>query len=99
MPRASIPGPGWNNPLLPDLPTVSSKNGILDTHMTVSGESIEFPGSGLRWNARVYNKSFCGPLIRLKRSDRLKIRVVNKLGPNPKEPEVWLRKEGQAAIN
>lgn len=85
----------WKSPPLPEFKTVTSVNGVLDTVLTVDPMTVDFSGSGLRLTTRVYNNSFAGPLLRIRRSDRLKVNLINKLGTNAPGEGAWPRKEGQ----
>lgn len=92
-----LPPPPQNEELK-QMPEVHSKNGLLETTLVVSTAWIEVPGTGVRLLSRVYNGSYPGPTLRMKRGDRIKIKLINDLGPNVPDDVRFVRREGMATI-
>lgn len=76
-----------------------SKNGLLEVTLTVEPGWIEFPELGIRALTRLYNGSYPGPTLMFKRGDRVKVRLINTLGPNSHEGERRYRRDGQATVD
>ncbi|CAE7599623.1 cueO [Symbiodinium sp. CCMP2592] len=79
------------------LERVYSDNGVLATSLIVDVADFTFPEAGIKLTTRAYNYSFPGPAMFVKRGDRLKINVINRLQATPQS--VQQRREGQDELN
>eukprot|EP01060_Flectonema_neradi_P006538 TRINITY_DN1442_c1_g5_i1.p1 TRINITY_DN1442_c1_g5~~TRINITY_DN1442_c1_g5_i1.p1 ORF type:complete len:541 (+),score=49.70 TRINITY_DN1442_c1_g5_i1:106-1728(+) len=60
--------------------TVGSVNGVLDIVLVLQAKEIDL-GNGVKYIGRVYNGTSPGPTLNIRAGDRLKIRLINDLGP------------------
>ena len=63
------------------LDVISSKEGKLETELTIAPMRINVPSVGLSFTTRAYNSQFPASTLRVNPGDEVAINVVNNLGP------------------
>lgn len=91
---------GDGRPALVQPKSLSSKNGILDTSVIFDVATFSWPELGIKITTRAFNYSFPSTTLRVKRGDRLRVTLTNKLTNSPGGNSTPIpRRDGWEGIN
>ena len=72
-----------SGPPIPEPPSMTPVDGVLDFTLTAKPARVEVAGRTLISN--VYNGLYIPPVLRLRRGDELRLKFVNEIGPSDME--------------